>query len=120
MKMGKWEYGGASLEIGIATALPVAMRKAVVMLSKLRTDADCRRQGHASALLAQVAMAADIADKMVMLKVGEGEDGAASKQDLVSFYERNGFLPIQAEPLLMLRTPLGMRLRQARAMQLAS
>lgn len=103
MRYGKRQYGGASLEVGVASALPVHMRKGIVMISKVFTEPAQRRQGHAQILLSSVAREADAARKLLLLKVGDGHEDAATKQHLLSWYERNGFTPIQADPLLMVR-----------------
>ena len=103
MRYGKRQYGGATLEVGVAKALPVHMRKGIVMISKVFTDPACRRQGHAQRLLSIVTAEADQHRKLLMLKVGDGHEDAATKQHLLSWYERNGFTPIQADPLLMVR-----------------
>lgn len=106
MKYGRREYMGASLIVAVARALPMHMRNRVMMITKLETPTQFRRQGYANTLLGLVAAEADIAGKTLMLKVGDGMIGGADKQSLVQFYQRHGFVPIQAEPLLMARTPL--------------
>lgn len=103
MRYGKRQYGGATLEVGVATALPLHMRKGIAMISKVFTDPACRRQGHAQKLLTIVAAEADLHRKLLLLKVGDGDADAATKQNLLSWYEKNGFAAIQAEPLLMVR-----------------
>lgn len=111
IKYGVREHMGASLEVGVATALPVHMRDGIVMISKIYTRPQFRRQGYASALLASVTVEADMAGKILLLKVGDGEIGGADRQGLIDFYGRHGFIPVQAEPaLLMARTPIGGRL----------
>lgn len=109
MRYGTRRYGGATLEVGVAKALPVHMRKGIVMISKVFTDPAFRRQGHAQTLLGEITVEADIARKMLLLKVGDGHEDAATKQQLLNWYERNGFMPIQAEPLLMVRPHVGMK-----------
>lgn len=109
MKYGKREYLGASLELCVATALPMHMRRGIIQLTKLRTDPQFRRQGYAHMLMMLVCAEADVAGKMLLLKVGDGEIGGASKQQLLLFYQRFGFVPVQAEPMLMARSPIAAR-----------
>lgn len=108
MRYGKRQYGGATLEVGVATALPLPMRKGIAMISKVFTAPECRRQGHAQRLLSMVAAEADLNRQLLLLKVGDGDEDAATKQQLLSWYEKNGFAAIQAEPLLMVRPHAGM------------
>lgn len=110
MRYGKREHIGASLEIGVAKGLPVHMREGIVELSDLYTAPQFRRQGYADALMASVMVEADLAGKMVILTVGEGVIGGADKGALARFYQRHGFVPVQAEPLIMARTPIAARL----------
>ena len=111
MRYGKREYMGASLIVSVARALPMHMRSRVMMITKLETPPQYRRQGYANTLLGLVTAEADCAGKTLMLKVGDGMIGGADKQSLVQLYQRHGFVPIQAEPLLMARTPLAARIR---------
>lgn len=116
MKYGKREYMGSSLMVTVARALPHHMRSKVLIITKLETPPQYRRQGYANTLLALVTAEADIAGKVLMLKVGDGMIGGASKQQLLNFYQRHGFMPIQAEPLLMARTPISARLPNVAAL----
>jgi len=109
MKYGKRQWHGASLEIGVAAALPQHMRKDIVMVSKVYCEPTMRRQGYANTLLARVCLQADMERKMLMLKVGDGEEGALDHQALLEWYERYGFEIVQREPLLMLRQHIGMK-----------
>jgi predicted GNAT family N-acyltransferase len=110
MKYGPRQYMGATCLISVAKALPHDMRGDIVELSKLRTDPQFRRQGYAHELMLTVGVEADMARKVILLKVADGEIGGASKSDLVNFYMRHGFMPIQADPLLMARPHVAMRL----------
>lgn len=114
MRYGKREYMGASAEIGVAKSLPVHMRAGLVELSNLFTTPQHRRQGYANTLMCMITAEADVAGKVLMLAVGDGLIGGASKQQLLSFYERHRFMPIQASPLLMARPPIGKGFQQPR------
>jgi GNAT superfamily N-acetyltransferase len=64
-----------------------------------------RRQGHASRLLEQVTAEADRGGFFLFLAVEP--EGEISAIELAQFYRRHGFLPIQPEPLLMVRPNVG-------------
>lgn len=91
----------ASCKLAIPTALPAEMRGPVVELRSLKTRKDKRGMGFAKALMTAVCTEADERRRFLFLRV-EPEDGTDTEA-LANFYIRNGFQPIQAEPLLMLR-----------------
>lgn len=102
-KYGPREYEGASLTLCVPTALPHAMRGKVVELRGLRTKLDDRGKGHATALMLQTTVEADMAKKLLLISV---ED-----HGLVPFYQKFAFLIVQREPLLMVRLPIEARMR---------
>lgn len=104
MKLGARKSGEASLRLARPGALPPHMRADIVEVRDLYTRLQSRRQGHASALLRDVAKDADKARILLLLAVEDGEDRAA----LVEMYARHGFVTIQAEPTLMVRPHAGM------------
>lgn len=111
MKYGTREHMGASLKVGVASGLPVHMRGDIIEISSVFTKPQFRRQGYASELIAQVALEADLARKMLLVRVDEGLIGGADKQALINLYGRHGFVPVQAEPLLMVRAHIAMAVR---------
>jgi GNAT superfamily N-acetyltransferase len=99
--IGTRTHGHASLKLAVPTALPDDLRGPVVELRSLHTRKDKRGQGEATALMADVCNEADKARRFLFLHVKP--DGPMGTEALANFYIRNGFHPIQAEPLLMLR-----------------
>lgn len=110
MKYGEREHLGASLTIGVAKGLPVHMRAGIVELTDLYTKPQFRRQGYAYDLLLRVCLEADLARKVIILTVGDGIIGGADKQGLLNLYGRHGFVPVQASPMILARTPVSARI----------
>jgi predicted GNAT family N-acyltransferase len=104
MILGTRKLGPASLRLCRPSALPDTMQMDVVELVGLATEASERRKGHATSLMLQTCCEADIARKFMMLCVD-----ADDKQKLMEFYNGFGFVPIQAEPLIMVRPYVGAR-----------
>ena len=98
---GTRKLGHATCKLCVPKALPADMRTDVVELINLKTKPNKRGQGCAKALLASVCNEADQAKRFLLLQVRAS--GPMGLQDLANLYIRNGFQPIQAEPLLMLR-----------------
>jgi hypothetical protein len=98
MTVGARTLGDASLNIGKPRALPAAMRGNVRELLALHSDTT----GHASALLTRTMAEADDTATPLFLHC-DPESGDVAR--LARLYQRFGFAPIQAEPLLMLRMP---------------
>jgi len=94
----------ASLRLCKPRALPPEMQGDVVELHSLSTPVDYRRMGHASQLMLSVCCEADLARKFLFLCV---EPNGVEKQVLLDFYLNFGFVPIQADPLLMVRPFVG-------------
>lgn len=110
MKYGERRFGGARLRLTVPSALPAHMRAKIAELRGLHTAPGQRRQGHANQLMLNVALEADLGKFFLFLAVepAEGDDGM-DKQALMEFYNRHGFVPIQAEPLLMVRPCVSQR-----------
>lgn len=100
----------ASLRLSVPTALPADMQGPVVELRALKTRKDKRGMGFAKALLADVCAEADEAKRFLFLHVAP--DNADDTEAMANFYIRNGFQPIQADPLLLLRPFAGAYGRQ--------
>ena len=93
--IGQRTHASASLELVQSTALPVRMRGKVRELVRLYVpDAD-RLKGYASQLLHDVCREADKANVILFL--------TAASPELCAYYTRFGFMPIQAQPILMAR-----------------
>ena len=98
---GTRKLGHATCKLCVPKALPSDMQTDVVELINLKTKPNKRGQGYAKALLASVCNEADQAKRFLLLHVKP--DKPSDIEALANFYIRNGFQPIQAEPLLMLR-----------------
>lgn len=85
------------------------MRGPVVEIRSLKTEPAHRRQGHAQRLMAEVTREADRSARFLLLAVEP--TGEMGLQDLANFYGRHGFVPIQADPLLMVRPYKGVEPR---------
>jgi len=107
MTPGIRHYGHASLKVGVAKALPVAMRRQVLEVSSVRTEPEYRGRGDASALVFATCTDADLAGKFLLVHVEPDPDSPLDQQALAEFYARYGFTPIQADPLLMVRPCIG-------------
>lgn len=108
MTYGERRHGGARLILAKPRALPEHMRGPIVELRALRTEVAKRGQGDAAALMLETTVEADLAAVMLFLCV-EPEAGT-DRERLLAFYVRNGFLPIQSEPaMLMVRPCLALR-----------
>lgn len=105
MRYGERVNGAARLILAVPTALPRHMRGPIVEIREFQTDRGARGLGHATNLMLQTTMEADLGKYFLFLCVEPEDD--ADKQRLLTFYERHGFLAIQAEPILMIRPWIG-------------
>lgn len=105
MKYGERRSGHARLRLAVPSALPATMRGKVVELRSLYTAPAHRGQGHATRLLEAVTAEADRTGYFLFLAVEP--KGEISAIELAQFYRKHGFLPIQPEPLLMVRPNAG-------------
>lgn len=107
MNLGPRTNDHASLKLVKPRALPPHMQGDVVELTGLRTAPAHRGQGYAGDLLRDVCLEADMAQRFLFLCVNPG--GGLTLKDLTQFYMRHGFMPIQANPILMIRPPVAVR-----------
>lgn len=119
MRYGKRTYGGARLMLVIPTALPAKMRGRVVELRGLYTKPESRGVGDAINLMLATTTEADMGGYFLFLAVEPA--AGTDRQRLLNLYLRHGFLPIQADPLLMTRPCVSARAavaadKEARAM----
>lgn len=106
MNPGPRTLGNATLTIGECRALPKDMRAATRELSGLFVPIESRHSGHATALMHDVCSEADETGITLVLFVQPFDDPDLSRAQLADWYARRfGFVPIQAEPLLMARMP---------------
>lgn len=101
MPVGPRALGPASCAIAVPIALPLAMRGKMRELVRVAVPVADRGKGHASDLLASVTMESDRTRTGLLLTVEPGD--GLDRNQLAAWYARLGFLPIQAEPLLMAR-----------------
>lgn len=104
MNYGQRTYKQASLTVAEPTGLPEDMRQEFAEILAVRSQNP--RKGHATALMHMVCTEADLAGKLLMLKVQAFDDGAMSDDQLRKWYSRFGFVEVQQEPaVLMARAP---------------
>jgi len=99
MPVGPRAYGGASARIAVPVALPHHLRAQMRELVSLRSKN--RGLGDAENLLATICGEADRTKTGLLLTVEPEAD--IDKGRLARWYQRHGFAPIQAAPLLMAR-----------------
>ena len=92
----------ASLQVKAPSALPLEMRARIREVTAVQTDPEHRGKGHAKDLLERVCIAADLSDTWLLLHV-EPSDDDTTMPGLIKLYTRFGFVPFQAQPLLMIR-----------------
>jgi GNAT superfamily N-acetyltransferase len=102
----KQEYKNehASCKVAPNADLPAEMRDSVLEVSSVWTDAEHRGQGFATELLASVCEDADCANKVLILQPRPYDQGI-SKDKLIAWYKRFGFIVTQKDPVLMARAP---------------
>lgn len=105
MTPGSRSEGHASLTVNVAKALPQKMRNNVFELTNVRTDPDHRGKGEATNLMLSTCLDADVAGKFLLVQVDPDEDGPLDRQQLADFYMQFNFVPIQAEPVLLMVRP---------------
>jgi N-acetylglutamate synthase-like GNAT family acetyltransferase len=109
MKYGERSFAHAKLRLCAPTSLPVHMRGSIVEVRSLRVPTAHRREGMANQLILNLTAEADINKAFLFLAVEPAGDGGPDRAELASFYDRHGFIAIQAEPLLMVRPCVGVR-----------
>lgn len=108
MQIGLRSFKSASLRIAEPQAFDdqpdyVAYRAGIREVVDLK--AGNPREGHATRLLHNVCTEADVEAKVLLLTVQQYDDGPDNSQ-LIKFYRKFGFVPVQDEPaVLMARQP---------------
>ena len=96
MHVGPRSHARATARIAVPVALPMHLRAKMRELIGVRSDNP--GNGEADALLTTICAEADDTKTSLMLMVDTGD-----KERLANWYQRHGFKPIQATPLLMAR-----------------
>ena len=96
MPVGPRTKNSASARIAVPRSLPPHLRSQVRELVAVKSDNPGK--GEADALLDAICCEADETKTALMLMVDGGD-----RERLANWYQRHGFTPIQAEPLLMAR-----------------
>lgn len=96
MPVGPRTKNSASARIAVPRSLPPHLRSQVRELVAVKSDNP--GNGEADALLDAICCEADETKTALMLMVDGGD-----RERLANWYQRHGFTPIQAEPLLMAR-----------------
>ncbi len=99
-----WKNEHARCEVVAAEALPAHMQERIRELVKVWTDPDHRGQGYATELVKAVCDEADLENIVLMLQP-RPFDINISKDRLIAFYKRFGFVKTQDGPVLMARAP---------------
>jgi N-acetylglutamate synthase-like GNAT family acetyltransferase len=96
MPVGPRTKNSASARIAVPRSLPPHLRSKMRELVAVKSDNP--GNGEADALLDAICCEADETKTALMLMVDGGD-----RERLANWYQRHGFTPIQAEPLLMAR-----------------
>lgn len=100
MAPGRRELGSATCRIAIPTGLPEHMQESAREI--IDVTASNPRKGHATSLLYKVCEEADRTCTTLILTAKPFQDGMTEEQ-LITWYSRFGFIPIQDEPVIMAR-----------------
>ena len=93
----------ASCRVSRTTQLPAHLRDNVREVLAVHVEPGARRRGQAGELMRQVCAEADKAGMVLLVHCRPFGDWEADAQALAGWYAGLGFMPIQAEPLLMAR-----------------
>lgn len=94
----------ASCHVGISEELPPEMQERVREVTKVFTDPEFRAQGFGTELMKTVCEEADLCNFVLILHPWP-YDGNLSKDKLIQWYKRFGFILTQDKPVLMARAP---------------
>lgn len=102
MPPGPRAHRQASLRVAITEGVPSEMQAHIRELVSLKSGNP--RKGDATGLMWAVCAEADLARMMLLLRA-EPFSGDITQAQLEKFYQRFGFVKIQATPVLMARSP---------------
>jgi GNAT superfamily N-acetyltransferase len=105
----KNEHSSAQLNPFLNSGLSNDEASRVRLLSHVHTDPEHRKQGYATKLLEDITKQADEAIITLITEPKAYDDSDFT--DLKPFYEKHGFIEIQAEPLIMMRSPAELNLQ---------
>jgi predicted GNAT family acetyltransferase len=100
----EWSNEFASLQVVANPELPAHMGDRVREVVKVWTDPGHRAQGYATELMKQVCEEADVEGVVLILQPRPFENNI-SKDKLIAWYKRFGFVKLQDKPVLMARAP---------------
>lgn len=100
---GKYQSGQATCFLKRSLQIAEEMRDGIRELTKLQTPVAGRRKGDASQLLGMICDEADTQGLVLMLHCEPFGDSDLASSQLEAWYEKFGFMVIQAEPKLMAR-----------------
>jgi GNAT superfamily N-acetyltransferase len=100
MPAGRRAHKSATCRVDIPEGLPQDMRDGIREI--VAVESSNPRKGHATALMHELCTDADAAGIVLLLRPHPFAPGMDSEQ-LVNWYTRFGFEPIQGEPVLMAR-----------------
>jgi GNAT superfamily N-acetyltransferase len=106
---GEYTHGAASLRLSYSMAMPAHMRGGIREVTNVYTLESERGKGSASALLKQVCDEADESGIVLILLPKQNDATGLDDLRLIAWYERNGFISIQDNPILMARQAHGRR-----------
>lgn len=98
MKPGKRQLGPCTLKLSYSQIVESPLRGGLFEVSHLATAEEHRGKGYATRLMDEVCQEADDNRKVLVIRPDE--------EWLEEFYERFGFVEIQANPVLMARPPI--------------
>jgi predicted GNAT family N-acyltransferase len=97
MNLGIRRFEGASLVVAMSriAGLSAAQRENLREIAKVHTVKEKRGQGDALWLMCKVCKEADLAEKVLVLKVEPFDDAPMDAGQLEAFYEKLGFVVLQ-------------------------
>ena len=105
MKPGPRSVGPATCEVEICNLVAPHLRDGLREVSFIEVPAEFRGQGYGRQLMDELTLEADEHGIVLFVSVDPYHDSPLDQAALRAWYERNGFVEFQAEPLLMARMP---------------
>ena len=99
------KHGPATAKVTHSQMVPAHMRGRAREVSSLVVDAAYRGHGYARALMTTLIEEADADGLVLLVVVAPFDDSPMDQSALQAWYERLGFVAIQADPLVMARQP---------------
>lgn len=105
MKPGPRSVGPATCEVEVCNLVASHLRDGLREVSFIEVPAEFRGQGYGRQLMDALTLEADEHGIVLFVAVDPYHDSPLDQSALRAWYERNGFVEFQAEPLLMARMP---------------